>query len=40
MTMFWKTLFGFASDCLAIVLGCMIAAPFFLVMAAPFLGGF
>ena len=37
--MFWKRFFGFASDCLAIVLGCMIAAPFFLVMAAPFLGG-
>jgi hypothetical protein len=36
--MFLKRVFGFASDCLAIVLGCMIAAPFFLVMAAPFLG--
>ena len=35
--MFWQKFFGFASDCLAIVLGCMIAAPFFLLMAAPFL---
>jgi hypothetical protein len=37
--MFWKTLFGVTSDCLTIVLGCMIAAPFFLVLAAPFIGG-
>ncbi len=38
-TMFWRRFFGFASDCLVIVLGFMIAAPFFLVMAAPFVGG-
>jgi len=37
--MFWKRFFGFTSDCLAIVLGCLIAAPFFLVLSAPFVGG-
>ena len=37
--MFWKSFLGYTSDCLAIILGMMIAAPFFLVLAAPFTCG-
>ena len=37
MTMHKMAVYG--ADCFAVVMGLLIAAPFFLVMAAPFFAG-
>ena len=38
--MFWHKAGHFAADCLAVSTGLLIAAPFFMVITAPFLLGF
>ena len=37
--MSWSEIAGYTSDAVAIVMGALIASPFFLVMAAPFVMG-
>ncbi len=37
--MSWNSIAAVTSDALAVISGLMIATPFFLVMAAPFLNG-
>ncbi len=38
--MSWTSIAAVTSDAVAVISGLMIATPFFLVMAAPFVGGF
>jgi len=38
--MFWHRSRIFTIDCLAAMAGVLIASPFALILAAPFLGGF
>ncbi len=39
ITMFWKRMGSISGDCLMVLVGLAIAAPFFLVLVSPFLGG-
>ena len=38
-TMIMRKMAGYGADCFAVVMGLLIATPFFLVMAAPFVAG-
>ncbi len=38
--MFWRKSATFALDCIAIVAGLAIAAPFVLILTSPFIAGF
>jgi hypothetical protein len=38
-TMTMQKMAAYGADCFAVVMGLLIAAPFFLVMAAPFVAG-
>ncbi len=38
--MFWRKATTFMIDCAAVLASALIAAPFVLILAAPFVGGF
>ena len=38
--MSWRKSTIFTMDCAAVLVGLMIAAPFFLILASPFIAGF
>jgi hypothetical protein len=38
-TMIMRKMAVYGADCFAVVMGLLVAAPFFLVMAAPFFAG-
>ena len=38
--MFWRKSTIFTMDCAAVLVGLMIAAPFFLILVSPFITGF
>ncbi len=36
--MSWRKGIGFTVDCLAVLIGSLLAVPFILILAAPFIG--